>query len=189
MVSDQRFASGAQTGMPWAVAMNATIQRRQNTVARIDGAVPDYAKKSDLHQRMTEADLEASLEMLYFMWVACGRDAALVTAESVAQVRVLIVQGFAGFPAQVQYVFANAQKVYSSLRGQWAQATPAVRAQMAQQFSSSLDQLGLTVPSRGGGGDRIQAGGAWSDMNGKSHSEWAGEMVQGLAGSSYKSAW
>lgn len=188
-VLERQFAAGAQTGMPWAVAMNGTIQRRKNTVARIQGNVPEFAKKSDFHQQMTEADLEASLEMLYFMWVSCGRDASLVTPETIAHVRMLIVQNFPTFPAEVQYIFANAQKVYSSLRGQWAQATPAARMQMAQSFATSLDQLGLTVPTSGGGGDTIRADGAWSDMNGKSHGQWAAEMVQGMAGNSYKSSW
>jgi hypothetical protein len=186
----ERFQLGAQAGIPWAVAMNATIQRRTSTVATMKAPVPDYAKKSELHQQMTEADLDASMEMLYFMWVAAGRDAALVTPETVAQVRMLIVQNFPTFPQQVQLMFANGQKVYSALRGQWAQASQGQRVQLARQFAVSLDQLGLTVPSaRGGGDDRIHASGAWADVNGKSHGEWAGEMVQGLAGSSYHSSW
>ena len=181
----QRFAAGAQAGIPWAVTMNATIQRRTSTVATMQGPVPDYAKKAELHQQMTEADLDAAMEMLYFMWVAAGRDAALVTPETVAQVRTLIVRNFATFPPQVQLIFANAQKVYSALRGQWAQASAAQRQQLAQQFAISLDQLGLRVPGARGG----NAGNAWADMGGKTHGEWAGEMVQGLAGSSYHSSW
>ncbi len=184
----QRFAAGAQAQIPWAVTMNATLQKRSSTVATMKTPLSEAAKKSELHTQMTEADLDASLEMLYFMWVAAGRDAALVTPETVAQVRMLIVQNFPTFPTEVQLIFANGQKVYSSLRGQWASASVAQRRALARQFATSLDQLGLTVPSRGGG-DRISAGGAWSDMNGKSHGEWAGEMVQGLAGSSYHSSW
>jgi hypothetical protein len=183
----QRFAAGAQAQIPWAVTMNATIQKRSSTVATMRAPLPEAAKKAELHTQMTEADLDASLEMLYFMWVAAGRDAALVTPETTAQVRMLIVQNFPTFPTEVQLIFANGQKVYSSLRGQWASASVAQRRALARQFATSLDQLGLTVPSRGG--DRISAGGAWSDMNGKSHGEWAGEMVQGLAGSSYRSSW
>ncbi len=186
-VLEQRFEVGAQAGIPWAVTMNATIQKRTSTVTSIKGPVPENASKAELHQQMSQADLDASLEMLYFMWVAAGRDASLVTPESSAAVRAAIVGNFATFPPQVQLIFANGQKVYSSLRGQWAQATQGQRVQMAKQFAASLDQLGLTVPSRGG--DRISAGGAWSDMNGKSRGEWAGEMVQGLAGSSYHSSW
>lgn len=185
-----RFQSGAQAGNPWAVSIDATLRKRSQTVATMNTPVPDAATKSGLHQQMTEADLEASMEMLYFMWVASGRDASLVTPEATATVRMAIVQNFATFPAQVQLIFANAQQVYASLRGQWAQASAQQRAMMAQQFAVSLDQLGLTVPSRNGGGERrISADGAWSDVNGKTHGEWAGEMVQGLAGSSYHSSW
>lgn len=186
-VFQSRFEAGAKAGMPWAIAMHDAIQRRATTVAAIKGEKPDYAKNAGLHAEMTEADLDASLEMLYFMWVASGRNASLVTPEAAATVRALIVRNFPNFPPQVQYIFANAQKVYSSVRGEWSQSTQAHRIQMAQSFASSLDQLGLTVPTARG--DRISAGGAWSDMNGKSHSAWAGEMVMGLAGNSYHNAW
>ena len=182
-----RFEAGAKTGMEWAVAMNDAIRRRATKVAAVKGEKPDYAKKAGFHTEMSEADLDAAMEMLYFMWVACGRDTSLVTPQAVVTIRTLIVQNFPTFPPQVQYIFANAQKVYASVRGEWAQATPAHRLQMARAFASGLDQLGLTVPSARG--DRISAGGAWSDMNGKSHSAWAGEMVVGLAGSSYNNAW
>jgi len=184
----QRFQTGAQAGNPWAVAIDAMLRKRSQTVATMTAPVPESASRSGMHQQLTQADLEASLEMLYFMWIASGRDAALVTPETSAAVRAAIVQNFATFPAQVQLIFANAQQVYAALRGQWAQASAVQRAQLAQQFAISLDQLGLTVPSRGGD-RRISAGGAWSDVNGKTHGEWAGEMVQGLAGSSYHSSW
>lgn len=181
-----RFAKGAQAGIPWYVAMQATIERRHQHLVEMTAPLPTQAPpQMHLKRDLTEADLDASLEMLYFMWVACGRDASLVTMESVAYVRAAIVQNFALFPADVQLIFANAQQVYGELRGQWAQATPEQRLQLAYGFSSALDALGLVVPSAGGG----EGGGAWSDMSGQSHGEWAASMVQGLAGSSYKSAW
>ena len=58
---------------------------------------------------------------------------------------------------------------------------------MAAVFGQQLDALGFTVPAPRGNGGR--GGGAWSDWEGKSHATFAGEMVVGLAGSSYKSAW
>jgi len=186
-VLQSRFESGAKAGMPWAVAMKNAIDMRSETVANIKGDAPAFAQKSELDTEMSAADLETSLEMLYFMWVAAGRDANLVTPDAVTMVRSAIVQNFPTFPKEVQYIFANSQKVYSYLRGQWAQATPEQRVQLAQAFGQGLDTLGLTVP--GSGNDTIHAGGAWADMNGKSHGEWAGEMVQGLAGASYHNAW
>ena len=179
-----RFASGAQTGMPWAVAMNAAVQRRTNQVGKVHGELNADARKAGFRTEMTEADLDATMEMLYFMWVGAGRDSSLVTPEAVATVRLLIVQRFALFPPQVQAIIANGQKVYASLRGEWAQATPAHRLQMSQAFNVALDQLGLTVPR-----PQAASGSAWSDVGGQSHGEWAASMVQGLAGSSYSNAW
>jgi len=185
-VLSQRFAAGAQAGIPWAVAIDAALRKRTQAVATASGQMPEAARRSDWHTQMTEADLDADLETLYFMWVASGRDANLVTPQFAAAVRYAIVQNFAAFPQQVQLIFANGQRVYAALRGQWAQANAQQRIMLAQQFSADLDALGLTVPQAGG---TIRAGGAWSDVNGKSHGEWAGQMVQGLAGSSYHSSW
>lgn len=182
-----RFEKGARAGTPWYVAMWATIQRRLSNVARVEAPMPAYARQAGFNQEMTQADLDAALEMLYFMWVACGRDASAVTPDAVEQVRASILQGFSSFSPDVQYVFANAQHVYASLRGQWAQATPDQRMQMAAGFSQALDALGLTEGGdEGGGGNN---GGAWSDVSNQSHSDWAASMVQGLAGSSYRSSW
>jgi hypothetical protein len=98
------------------------------------------------------------------------------------------VQGYASFPPDLQYVLANAQQIYAGLRTQWENANGAQRLQMAQVFGQQLDALGFTVPQpRQSGGSR--GSGAWSDWEGKSHADFAGEMVVGLAGSSYKSAW
>lgn len=181
-----RFAKGAQAGMAWYVAMQATIDRRHHELAEVRTTLPAYAEKAHLDRDLSEADLDASLEMLYFMWVASGRDASLVTMESIAHVRASLVQSFSLFPPDVQLIFANAQQVYTALRAQWAQATPDQRLQMAEGFSSALDSLGLVVPSAAGGDD---GGSAWSDVSTQSHGEWAASMVQGLAGSSYKSSW
>jgi hypothetical protein len=108
-----------------------------------------------------------------------------VTAEAVASVRNALVAGYATFPPDLQYVLANAQQIYAGLRAQWVNANGAQRLQMAQAFGQQLDALGLTVPSP----RRGNSGSAWSDWEGKSHGDYAASMVQGLAGSSYKSAW
>lgn len=181
-----RFEKGARAGAPWYAAMWATIQRRLNTLAEIEAPMPAYAQQAGLNRQMSEADLDAALEMLYFMWVGCGRDASAVTPEVVAHVRASIVQAFPSFSPEVQVVFANAQQVYASLRAQWAQADAGQRMQMAAGFAQALDGLGLT---EGGGDQGAGGGGAWSDVSNQSHGEWAASMVQGLAGSSYKSSW
>lgn len=139
---------------------------------------------------MSEADLDAALEMLTFMWIAAGRDASLVDEEAILTVRGEIISGFTSFPAELQYILANAQELYAGMRTQWQNADAGTRLVMAQKFSNDLDALGLTVPStRSGGGNTISADGAWSDFNGKDRSTVMAETVVGLAGSSYKSAW
>jgi hypothetical protein len=186
-VMADRFRSGAQAGIGWAVTMEAAIAKRSQSVAKAAGQKPAFAKDPRFDRDFSQADLEAAVEMLYFMWVASGRDASLVTADTVAQVQVSLVQGYATFPPDLQYVLANAQQIYAGLRSQWGSADAGQRLQMALVFGQQLDALGFTVPSprkRGG-----STGSAWSDWEGKSRAQFAGEMVVGLAGSSYKSAW
>lgn len=150
----------AQQGLEYAAALWEAIQRRSTTVAAAQAGKPAFAEKGEFDSEMSEADLEASLEMLYFMWVAAGRDPSLVTAETVATVRVALVQNFAAFPAEVQYILANAQRIYSGMRGQWEQADDGTRAQLAAGYGQTLDAIGLGVPQAGGGG----GGGAWDDV-------------------------
>jgi len=186
-VMADRFHTGAQAGIGWAVTMEEAIAKRSKSVARASAQKPAFANDQRFDNDFSQADLEASLEMLYFMWVASGRDASLVTADTVAQVQASLVQGYATFPPDLQYVLANAQQIYAGLRSQWESAGAMQRLQMAQVFGQQLDALGFTVPRpRQSGGN---GGGAWSDWENKSHAQFAGEMVVGLAGSSYKSAW
>lgn len=189
-VLGNQFAAGAQAGNPFALLCNSAIQRRQTMIATIPGPVPEYARQGRLHNQMSLADLDASVEMLYFMWVAAGRDPRLVTPEAVVTVRAAIAQNFPAFPPQLQYWFANGQKMYDAMRGEYAQAGRLKKLKLAFQYSGTLDQLGLTVQAAQGGG-AVQGGSnnAWADVGGQSHSAFAADMVQGLAGSSYHSSW
>jgi hypothetical protein len=183
----KQFAAGAQAGNPFALLCYSAIQRRQTMIATIPGPVPEFARQAGLHNQMSLADLDASMEMLYFMWVAAGRDPRLVTPEAVITVRAAIAQNFYAFAPQLQYWFANGQKMYDAMRGEYAQAGRLKKLKLAFQYSGTLDQLGLTVEAAQGGGGR--SNNAWADVGGKSHSAWAADMVQGLAGSSYHSSW
>lgn len=186
-VMADRFHTGAKAGIGWAVIMEEAIAKRSESLAHASTDKPEFATDKRFDNDFSEADLEASLEMLYFMWVAAGRNAA-VSPETVVQVKMSLVQGYATFSPDLQYVLANAQQIYAGLRNQWQNANAMQRLQMAQVFGQQLDALGFTVPQprQTGGGN---SGGAWSDWEGKSHADFAGEMVVGLAGSSYKSAW
>lgn len=186
-VMEDRFRTGATAGIGYAAVMVEAIDKRSKSVAKPSAQKPAFATKQGFDADFSQADLETATEMLYFMWVAAGRDPALVTPQVVGEVQVSIVQGYAIFPPDLQYVLANAQQIYAGLRAQWEEAGDLQRLQMGQVFGQQLDALGFTLPApRRQGGDR---GGAWSDWEGKSHAQFAGEMVVGLAGSSYKSAW
>ena len=185
-VMEDRFRTGAQAGIGYAAVMVEAIDKRSKTLAAATGQKPHFAKRQGFDSDFSQADLEAALEMLYFMWVASGRDASLVTADAVAEVQTALVTGYITFPSDLQYVLCNAKQIYAGLRAQWEGANDLERLQMAQAFGQQLDSLGFTLPSPG---RRSGSGSAWSDWEGKSHAQFAGEMVVGLAGSSYKSAW
>src|SRR5207244_11922020 len=129
---------------------------------------------------MSVADLDAGIELLYFMWVAAGRDPELVTLENVALIRDHFLHHFAELPGDLQYALANAQKIYAGLRVLWYTGDGRQRATMARSFNQELNALGLPDPNGGANGQS-----AASDA----HGAFAAEMVVGLAGSSYKSAW
>jgi hypothetical protein len=178
-VMADRFGNGAKIGMEWAVAMNDAIQRRGVQLKATTAARPAGTTAAEAKSTFTQADLEATLEMLYFMWVASGRDASLVTADSAATVRNAIVTGFDRFPAQLQYTFCNAEKIYAHVRGAWQNANAQQRAAMAAQFGRELDWLGLTVPkprsSDAGGGS------AWSNMGGESEASLRAQTAANYA--------
>jgi hypothetical protein len=178
-VMAQRFAAGAQAGIEWAVALHEAIQRRSRTLATTRAEAPPGLKNQpSLDSRMSEADLNAALEMLYFMWVAAGRDPNMVTIQAVAEVQQYLASNFARFDPTVQYLLANAEKLYAGVRMTWQAADPSQRALLAQQYSQALNEMGFTVGSSGGGG-----GSAWDDVAGKDASTIKAELAMSYAGS------
>ena len=178
-IMSAKLAEQAQNGIPYAVALWQAIDRRNKPITTVQAERPVAAQKPGFKTQMTEADLQAALEMLYFMWVASGRDPKLVTQEAVAEIQTALVQQFAAFPPQVQYILANAQQVYSGLRGQWEQANAGQRAQLARQFGETLDSLGLTVPRPNNGGGR--RGGAWSNVSANDASNLHADLMMNSA--------
>lgn len=148
------FERGAQAGIGYAQVMWDAVQRRQQKVA----TTKSKPKQETWDSEVSQADIEATLEMLYFMWVAAGRDASDVTQADIIKVRQSIVRDFATFDSQTQLVICNAQKVYAAIRQQWQSATPQQRLAISRQFSSSLDSLGLKE-----GGSFQQSSGGGSD--------------------------
>lgn len=142
-VFENAFRNGAQQGIGYAQVMWDAISRRRAKVASAQG----QPAKQDWDQEITEGDLDATLEMLYFMWVAAGRDASDVTMDDVAKIRTMIVQQLPQMDPQLQLLIANAPKIYAGIRQQWQAAPPAQRLVMAQQFGAALDEWGIGAQS------------------------------------------
>lgn len=147
------FKNGAAQGIGYAQVMWSAIERRQAKLA----STKSTPKKDDWDQVISEGDLDATMEMLYFMWVGAGRDASDVTMDDIVKIRTQIVQGLPEMDAQLQLMIANAPKIYAAIRQQWQAAAPAQRLAMAQQFSAALDEWGIGATSsfdqsNGGGG-------------------------------------
>lgn len=176
---EARIQSAAAAKVGWGVAVREALDRRNRVLAKSAQPRPQWAGPA-FDADMSVADLDASIELLYFMWVAAGRDPELVTLENVAIIRNHFLHHFAELPADLQYALANAQKIYAGLRVLWYTGDGRQRATMARNFNQELNGLGLPDPN--GGAQGTSAG---SDA----HGAFAAEMVVGLAGSSYKSAW
>src|SRR5205807_2339372 len=159
----------------WGVAVREALDRRNRVVARSAQPRPQWAGPA-FDAAMSVADLDAGIELLYFMWVAAGRDPELVTLENVALIRDHFLHHFAELPGDLQYALANAQKIYAGLRVLWYTGDGRQRATLARNFSRELDGLGLPDPNAGA---RQQS--AWSGVASQSHSDFVDDMALGLA--------
>jgi hypothetical protein len=176
---EARVQAAADAKIGWGIAVREALDRRTRVLQKSLYPRPAWADPS-FDASMSVADLDASIEMLYFMWVAAGRDPRLVTLEGVAVIRVIFLQRFAQLPPDLQYALANAQKIYAGLRALWYTGDARQRAVLARSFGQELDGLGLPDPNAA---QRQQS------ASSNAHGNFAAEMVVGLAGSSYKSAW
>lgn len=159
-VFENAFQRGAEMGIGYAEVMWKAITRRKTELAETK-AKP---KREDWDQEITEGDLDATLEMLYFMWVAAGRDASDVTAEDVEKVRQMIIDALPTMDPQLQLVIANAPRIYAGLRQDWMKASPQRRLDLAQVFGACLDEWGIGAQSSfestgtsSGGGESLNA--------------------------------
>lgn len=131
----------------------------------------------DLDAAVSEADLDAALEMLLFMWVATGRDPQAVTTEGMAAVRGRMVQQFAQFSPQFQYTLANAQPIYANLRGAWLKADVKSRARTLPTFTANLNALGFTP------------GTVWTAWEAKSRGELISGLVTDILNTAQENVW
>lgn len=151
-------------------ASGAHVARKdENILARIAGPKPALPNGETLDNELSGQDVDASLELLCFLWVCAGRNPAYITPEALLWVRGAIVQSFAQMPVEAQYCFANAVMLNPQVQTAWRMADQGSKAAMARQFAQSLDELGLTDPDA-----PVPQRSAWSS----SESEW--EIKSGL---------
>jgi hypothetical protein len=91
-------------------------------------------------------ELNASVELLAFMWVKAGRNPAAFTSESVILLRLHLLQMFANLPPDTQYALTNAKAIHEELKNAWSQVPLEQLKPMAWQFGQFLDSLGLQDP-------------------------------------------
>jgi hypothetical protein len=159
-VFENAFRQGSEMGIGYAQVMWDAISRRSNEL----GQVKARPKKEDWDQQISEGDIDATMELLIFMWVGAGRPVEMVTQENVLEIRAAIIQSLPQFDPQLQLMIANAPKIYAGLRQQWASSNGAQRLTMSQQFEAALTEWGIGSQgfeqTEGGGG-----GGGENSMN------------------------
>ncbi len=168
----ETFAAQSKQGNEWATTMSEAIARRSKNVASVNEQKPkpQFAEEGKLKTQLTEADLDASMEMLYFMWVTSGRPAEDATPEAIALIRQSIAVNFARMDPRGQYLFANAEAIYGRMRAAWAVASQEERVAYGRQFASALDEMGLTV-------EQHNTGSSWNNT-GKSGNSLNAELAQ-----------
>lgn len=151
-VFENAFRNGAAQGIGYAQVMWDAISRRSNQLATVKQA----PVKEGFDQEISEGDVDATMEMLFFMWVAAGRPAEEATPEAVMTIRNQIIQNLPTMDPQLQMLIANAPKIYAGLRQQWAKSGIEQRLLMSQQFNQCLTEWGIGTSgfeqSGGGGG-------------------------------------
>jgi hypothetical protein len=92
-----------------------------------------------------EADLDATVDLIAFMWLATGRDPEAVTPEARTALRAMLTQHFGRLPPDLQALFANGRSTDAAIRGEWHASDPPAQAAIAQQFDVLLALCGMDV--------------------------------------------
>lgn len=161
---------GSKQGLAMAVILKQALDKRGSKLGSATKPRPDYmrARAAKLDSTLSEADLEASTEMLAYMWVNAGRDAEDLTPKAMTSVRARIENDFEDMNGEMQALFSNAEKVYDNMdEGFRSLSGPDVGA-MIEGFGEVLDALGLTEES----GEQGWSEGATSGSSG-SNDEWS----------------
>jgi len=174
----QRISDEAIAGHEWAGVVQEIMQKRERILKKASGKPVKNPDGSQLDNQLSEADLDAAVEMLYFMWIAAGRSAEVVTLQDLMSIREATLREFNQYSPDFQYVLTNAEDVYSGLRSQWYSAGWDQKAVLMQQFSANLDDLGFYDPATQQGS---RGGDAWSDVSPDDMSSIRAQALQNAA--------
>jgi hypothetical protein len=92
---------------------------------------------------LSEPDLDASVDLLAFMWVQLGNDPSSVRPQERLLVRVAISQNFPHLPPETQLLLAHGRINYVTQKAEWEEADPATRSQLQEHYRAVLTILGL----------------------------------------------
>ena len=90
---------------------------------------------------LNETDLDGSVELIGFMWLVTGREAATLTPDTLLLLRTIIGQGFDRLPADVQELFAHGAANNRHIQERFAAATIVEKLSMVQQYRALMDVL------------------------------------------------
>jgi hypothetical protein len=121
----------------------------------------------------TDADLDASIELLSFMWLATGNDPASLTNEALTVMRLLLAQNFMQLPPELQTLFANGRANNSAIQNEWQAADPVQKFALAQQYQMLLNALGLGSGGAGRGADYDSSGDSATNADIASNIAWS----------------
>lgn len=104
-------------------------------------------------------DLDASAEMLAFMWVAAGYDPTAVSPDALAIIKALIGEGFPQLPLEFQLLFHHGEANYQTIRADWETGDPLSRLLLVQKYRQLLATMGLAPDSGSAAVSQTQSGG------------------------------
>ncbi len=111
---------------------------------------------------LSEPDLDASIDLLAFMWIQLGNDPSSVRPQERLLVRVAISQNFPQLPPEIQMLFAHGRINYVTQKAEWEEADAAARSRLQDQYRTVLTLLGLigsgSTPPLGSGSVAPMAG-------------------------------
>lgn len=131
----------------WAKSVHDLLAQRSRKIADVRGPRRGLPDTLPVQTSVTQASLDASAEMMLFLWAAAGRKTDGLSPDDLVNIRDTIQVQFPQWAADYQYLFANAPRIYAGIRAAWKNSPPERRVALAKEFATDLDALGLPAPA------------------------------------------